>query len=202
MASIAVRNRNKEIRKVRVGDLWDNPANHRMHGDQQKAVMADVLKEIGYLGTAIAFEMEGGGYRLLDGHCRKNLLNPDEEIDVCIVDLDPEERRKVLATHDAIGAMAGVDHARLDALIAGIQIDSPAIVNMLAELTEKAAELANQTDADPSDLDEPEGSGDSEPASAYREQYGVIVICDDAAHQEAVYNQLEQLGMKCRVVVT
>lgn len=153
-----IRNRNKEIRKVRVGDLWDNPTNHRIHGDQQKAVMADVLEEVGLVGTAIAFEMDGGGLRLLDGHLRKSLIDEDEEIDVCIVDLTPEERRKVLATHDAIGAMAGIDHAKLDALIEGISFDSPAIINMLADLSEKAAEM-NQ-EGDESSLDEYE---DKEP---------------------------------------
>lgn len=35
----------------------------------------------------------------------------------------------------------------------------------------------------------------------YREQYGVVVICDDAAHQERVYNLLLAQGLKLRVVV-
>lgn len=34
----------------------------------------------------------------------------------------------------------------------------------------------------------------------YKEQYGVTVICDDAAHQEQVYNQLTAEGLTCRVV--
>jgi len=36
----------------------------------------------------------------------------------------------------------------------------------------------------------------------YREQYGVIVICDDAEHQETVYNALREAGYSVRVVVT
>lgn len=35
----------------------------------------------------------------------------------------------------------------------------------------------------------------------YREQYGVVVICDDAEHQERVYNELLAQGLKLRVVV-
>ena len=38
--------------------------------------------------------------------------------------------------------------------------------------------------------------------TAYREQYGVIVICQDEAEQEAVYNQLSAEGLTCKVVVT
>jgi len=35
----------------------------------------------------------------------------------------------------------------------------------------------------------------------YREQYGVVAVCDDAAHQELVYKQLLAQGLKPRVVV-
>lgn len=38
--------------------------------------------------------------------------------------------------------------------------------------------------------------------SAYREQYGVIVICSGEAEQEQVYNQLSAEGFNCKVVVT
>lgn len=34
----------------------------------------------------------------------------------------------------------------------------------------------------------------------YREQYGVIVICTDPAHQEAIYNRLKAEGLKLKVV--
>lgn len=34
----------------------------------------------------------------------------------------------------------------------------------------------------------------------YRARYGVIVLCRDPSHQEAVYNRLRTLGMRCRVV--
>ncbi|MGB3749458.1 MAG: hypothetical protein WA961_14760 [Rhodanobacter sp.] len=35
---------------------------------------------------------------------------------------------------------------------------------------------------------------------AYRERYGVIVLCADAAEQERVYNRLRTAGHKLRVV--
>jgi len=43
---------------------------------------------------------------------------------------------------------------------------------------------------------------EAESAGGYREQYGVIVICADAASQESVYNDLKAAGYNCRVVVT
>ncbi len=40
------------------------------------------------------------------------------------------------------------------------------------------------------------------PASKYREQYGVIVLCDDEKHQKAIYDNLALQGLKLKVVVT
>lgn len=34
----------------------------------------------------------------------------------------------------------------------------------------------------------------------YREQYGVIVLCDDAKAQETLFNKLKVQGYKLRVV--
>ena len=34
----------------------------------------------------------------------------------------------------------------------------------------------------------------------YKEQYGVIVICQDEAEQSAIYNQLKAMGLKLKVV--
>lgn len=40
------------------------------------------------------------------------------------------------------------------------------------------------------------------PASSYREQYGVIVMCADSAAQEQAYERLRELGYSVKVVVT
>ncbi len=34
----------------------------------------------------------------------------------------------------------------------------------------------------------------------YKQQFGVIVVCNSERHQEQVYNQLRARGMKCKVV--
>jgi hypothetical protein len=39
------------------------------------------------------------------------------------------------------------------------------------------------------------------PAGRYREQYGVIVICQDARHHERVYQRCKRAGLKCRARV-
>ena len=46
------------------------------------------------------------------------------------------------------------------------------------------------------------GSPERPEPDRYREQYGVIVICDDECHQREVYADLEPRGWKLKVVVT
>ncbi len=36
----------------------------------------------------------------------------------------------------------------------------------------------------------------------YRPQFGVIVLCDDEAHQKAVFEDLKRRGLRLRVVST
>jgi len=40
------------------------------------------------------------------------------------------------------------------------------------------------------------------PESKYKEQFGVIVICRDEAHQQEVFESLAGSGYEVRVVVT
>lgn len=195
------RNRNKEIRRVRVGDLRSNPANHRVHPDAQKAALGSILDEVGFVGTLLAYELSDGTLRLCDGHCRIELLDEDDEVEVAVVDLSPEERRKIHATYDAIGAMAQVDVAKLDALIADIQFDSPAIVAMLSEVSEKAL-------AQPESLDEeddshlPNEADQPPPFQEPPERFQVVVQCMNEAQQSEVMELLEREGLKCRKLTT
>ncbi len=43
---------------------------------------------------------------------------------------------------------------------------------------------------------------EEEPESNYKEQYGVIVVCDNEDQQEEVYARLTEQGYNCKVVVT
>jgi len=46
------------------------------------------------------------------------------------------------------------------------------------------------------------GGGKTPAKSAYRQQYGVIVICRDEAHQKRVYRRLKSRGHRLKVVTT
>lgn len=76
-----------------------------------------------------------------------------------------------------------------------------------AELDDLAAELDvgvvgfdAPEDADPRASVNP--SGEKEAGFSYKEQYGVIVMCEDEAHQKEVYESLSGMGYDCKVVAT
>jgi hypothetical protein len=186
-----VRNRNREIRRVRAGELLAHPANHRLHPPAQKAALEGILKEVGFVGTLVACQLPDGRLRLIDGHLRQESLRPDDEVDVTIVDLDAEERDKILATHDAVGAMAEIDRDKLEELIAGIRIESPAIRAMLDEVAARADSLLAADDQD----------DDGERRSLHvRESWQVVAICRDEEQQHDVYELLSARGVKCRLL--
>lgn len=195
-----VRNRNKEIRRVRVGDIRLNPANHRYHPDEQRAALRGVLGEIGYYGCLIGFELSDGTVRLLDGELRCETLEADDEVDIVLVDMDAEERRKALATYDAVTSLAGVDTAKLDALIADIKFDSPSIRAMLSEVSEKALQAAESLDEDDhgmsDECDQPP------PFQEPPQRFQVVAECVNEAQQSEVFEMLEREGLKCRKLTT
>ena len=49
---------------------------------------------------------------------------------------------------------------------------------------------------------EEENPDDDEPINNYKEQYGVIVVCENEDQQEDIYAKLTEQGYNCKVVVT
>jgi len=124
------RDRIKELRRVRAGDLIPNPKNWREHGEAQTAAMTAILDEVGIADAVLARETPDG-LMLLDGHLRQS-LDPDEIWPVLILDVTEAEADKILATHDPIAAMAGVNQATLDGLLKGIEFDASGLDEMIA----------------------------------------------------------------------
>ncbi len=63
-----------------------------------------------------------------------------------------------------------------------------------------AAEIEQYLHLEPSGEDD--GAGDGEPVDNYKEQYGVIVVCENEDQQEEIYAKLTEQGYNCKVVVT
>lgn len=128
-----IRDRIKELRRVRAGDLRPNPRNWRTHPQAQRDALRGVLAEIGYADALIARELPDGGLELLDGHLRAE-TTPDSEVPVLITDLTDAEASKLLATLDPLAAMAEADKGKLDELLRDVQTSSEAVAAMLTNL--------------------------------------------------------------------
>lgn len=140
-----IRDRIKELRRVKAGELRPNPKNWRKHPQAQQDALRGVLAEVGYVDALLAREKQDGALELLDGHLRAE-TTPDTEVPVLIVDLSDEEADKVLATFDPLSAMAEADSAALDSLLREVSTSSEAVAKMLADLAKDAGcEWAKQT---------------------------------------------------------
>jgi len=137
-APAAIRNRNKAHVRVPASSLVPSPDNWRTHPPSQRAALRDLLGEVGFVGNLIALETEGGKLQILDGHLRQEELG-ETLVDVCVVDLTPAERAKVLATHDPLTALAQADGVKLDALLAQVHSDSAAVQDLLAGIAQEVS---------------------------------------------------------------
>jgi DNA modification methylase len=128
-----IRDRIKDLRRVRAGDLRPHPKNWRKHPEEQQNALRGILAEVGYVDALMVRELPDGGLQIVDGHLRAE-TTPDSEVPVLVVDLDEAEADKVLATFDPLAAMAEPDEAQLEALLKGISTDSEALAELLDQL--------------------------------------------------------------------
>jgi len=127
-----IRDRVKELRRVKASELMPNPKNWRTHPTQQADALKGILAEVGIAGALLARETNAG-LQLIDGHLRAD-TSPDTEWPVLVLDVDEAEADKLLATYDPLTAMAEADAAKLDELLRGIDTGSEALQEMLAGL--------------------------------------------------------------------
>jgi DNA modification methylase len=133
-----IRDRIKELRRVRAGDLRPHPKNWRTHPEEQQNALRGILAEVGYVDALMVRELPDGSLQIVDGHLRAE-TTPDALVPVLVVDLDESEAEKVLATFDPLAAMAEPDEAQLEALLKGIETDSEALAALLEQLADEAA---------------------------------------------------------------
>lgn len=147
------KDRIKELRRVPAGMLIANPKNWRKHPKAQSEAMKGILKEVGFAGAALARETPEG-LLLIDGHLRKETVNPAQEVPVLVLDVTEEEADKILATYDPLSAMASTDAEALDSLLKDISTQSESVAKMMAELKEATRVSALDEDEVPEEVEE------------------------------------------------
>ncbi len=96
-----IRDRIKELRRVKASELFASPRNWRTHPQAQQDALRGVLAEVGYADALLARELPDGGLELIDGHLRAE-TTPDQEVPVLVLDVDQDEANKLLTVLDPL----------------------------------------------------------------------------------------------------
>jgi ParB-like nuclease domain len=180
-----IRDRIRELRRVRAADLQPNPRNWRLHPASQRAALQGILSEVGFADALLARELPDGRLELVDGHLRAETA-PDQIVPVLVLDVDEAEANKILLTLDPLAAMAEAGQDQLDSLLREVETDSAGLEAMLAELAQDA------------------GLGpDSRPFSVpgYVERFCVVIECASESEQVRLLARLVAEGLECRALI-
>ena len=182
-----IRDRIKELRRVRAELLRPNPANWRTHPETQRSTLKDLLTEIGYADALLARELPDGTLELVDGHLRAE-TTPDVEVPVLVLDIDEAEARKLLATLDPLCGMAGTNHQAFSELRQNIETESSAVRALVDDVLRRKLEASAVVPAGGPEMNIP-------PC------FQVVVECEDEDGQREVYERLTAEGYKCRLLL-
>ena len=149
----------KDVRWMKASDLRANPENWRRHPYSQRKALQSLLDEVGFADVLLAYEKDGE-MTLVDGHLRADVVG-DDLVPVGILDVNDNEAKKILATHDPLSAMAETDAAQLAAILDEIAIDDEALNKLLSELS-----TVDDIPLAPGHLIEPDSQFDNEVITA------------------------------------
>ena len=107
---------------IEAGSLTENPLNWRRHSQEQLQSIRELLDDpqVGWAGACLFNERTG---RLIDGHARKQVVDPKTPVPVLVGDWSEEAEAKILATLDPVGAMAMGDAEAYRKLIESVEAD-------------------------------------------------------------------------------
>ena len=193
-----IKDRIKELRRVRGSDLQANHKNWRRHPQWQKDGMQALLENIGYAGALIAYEHDGA-LVLIDGHLRQE-MTPNEEVPVLVLDVTEEEADVLLASFDPISSMATEDGRALASLLDTISTADHALGTLLEDVRERYSfdeilEISNDTNA--YYLENTRAlQNDTVPRDESGESYKAFMVHLPAADHEYVMDKMFELGDK------
>lgn len=182
-----IRDRIKELRRVRAADLQPNPKNWRTHPEKQRDALRGVLAEVGYADALLVRELDDGQLQLVDGHLRAE-TTPDALVPVLVLDVDQHEAERILLTHDPLTSLAEADPQRVGELVNACEFENPSVAEMLNTLEQEV----NRTWPFDNPSDRPEVE--------IPEAFQVVVECDDEQEQERLYERMRKEGFRCRVL--
>ncbi len=180
-----IRNRIKDHRRVRAGDLVPHELNFRLHPEDQKAALQALYAEVGFARSLLAYELPDGRLKLIDGHLRRD-LDPDMEVDVEVLDVNDEEARALLLSIDPLAALAQMQEQIHQRLLEITPTDSEELKAAWRATAESSLAALSGTPAS---------------APACRAQFLILVTCRDEKHQVELLDRLGGEGLECKALL-
>jgi hypothetical protein len=187
---VVIRDRIKELRRVRAGDLVPCPWNWREHPIEQREALQAVLAEVGYAGAALARELENGQLMLIDGHLRAE-LDLNQVIPVLVLDVTEEEAKKLIATFDAVGALAVTNEDAQRRLLNDLDAQEAGLRKLIADMLNELG---------PEESPDGKGAGDGQPDGPPdmelrpHEHYDYVIVLARTVYEWNRLVELFQLG--------
>lgn len=132
-AAALIRDRVKELVRVKASDLIPHEGNPRDHDGEQRETLNALLDEIGFAGALLARRTEKGKLVLIDGHMRAQEMG-EQEVPVLILDVDAKEATKLLLSLDPIGAMATTNKAAYRAALEEVETGNEVLDKLWQEI--------------------------------------------------------------------
>jgi hypothetical protein len=183
---MTIRNRIKEHRRVRAGDLVPHEQNWRNHPDVQREALQALYAEVGFARSLLAYELPDGRLKLIDGHLRQEMA-PDMLVDVEVLDVNDAEARKLLLSMDSVAGLAEPDCEIVAQLQQVTQADSPVLTDLWRSLAQNEAATREAL---------------AEAVKPPPEQFLILIECRDEKHQVELLPKLEAQGLSCRALVS
>jgi ParB-like chromosome segregation protein Spo0J len=168
-----VKNRIKAFKMIERGKLRPRADNFRLHPEIQQAALTAAVQEFGITSALLVRPIGKDEYEILDGHLRLDVL-PNTKLPCLVLDVNDEEARKILLTHDAIAELAVVDPAGFDALAKLTKFDNDVLSNFISQIQSdstisaiEAASAGGESDED-DDSEESEDDDESDVYNGYK----------------------------------
>ena len=202
-----IKDRIKELRRIKASELVPNPKNWRRHNREQSAALKGLLTEIGYAGALLARELPNGKLILIDGHLRAE-TTPKAIVPVLVLDVSEAEADKILLTYDPLTAMATADSDAVKRLLETVRTESRAVGELLEQV---AGQEGWQAINEPGELVDPPAQIDkaAELQAKWGTAFGQVwaigahrIMCGDSTDRAHVGRLWAHGGPKLRMVWT
>ncbi len=172
----------------KVSDLIPYVNNSRVHDEEQIIQICSSIKEFGFTNPVLIDESNG----IIAGHGRlmaAKKLNLKTVPCIVLAGLSEAQKKAYIIADNAIPLNASWDMEKL-----ALEVDALQAEDFDLSL------LGFKDDFMVSLFDDPEPVPEQKPnGEEYTEIFNILVECESEAHQQEIYDELTQKGLKCRV---